>query len=127
MLKLIFSVFILFLSTSCFAGCWKIGEFSGYSARAGDKYEIKADGLTGRTFMLQIAAEASALVPSDLTCKQVSSTSLVCISSENHKGVVETWSVDPKNGLAFHTKSISGYGMFDGANLFVGKILGSCG
>ena len=116
----------LTLATSCFAECWKIGELSGYSARASDGYEITKDGLTGKTFFLQVVGEASAVVPNDLSCREVSSTSLVCISTEKARSVVETWSVDPENGSAFHTKSVSGYSAFDGANLFVGKILGSC-
>lgn len=110
----------------CNAECWKVEELKGYSSRAGSEYKISEDSLTGRTFLVKISGDTSVVTPNDLTCKQVSSTSLVCISTGKSRGVVETWSVDPKNGIAFYTKSISGYSLFDGRTLFVGKIIGSC-
>lgn len=126
MKKTIVLILSILTSPFCNAECWKIGDLKGYSSRAGSEYKISEDSFTGKTFMVQISGATSAVVPNDLTCKEVSSTSLVCISSEKNRGVVETWSIDPKNGVALYTKSVSGYNIFDGGNLFIGKIIGTC-
>lgn len=121
----LFLLAIMF-SSLAHSGCWKVGDFSGVSAKAGDSYAIGKDGMSGQSFMIQISGSATAVVPSDLSCKEVSSTSVVCIHSEPNRSVVETWSVDTVKNIAFYTKATSGYAIFDGPNLFVGRIIGAC-
>ncbi len=40
--------------------------------------------------------------------------------------VLESWVVDEAAKRVIHTKTISGYGPFDGGNLFVGRLVGEC-
>jgi hypothetical protein len=119
-------MFSILASYTGHAGCWKVGEFSGVSAKAGDAYAISKDGMSGQSFMVQISGSSTAVIPNDLSCKEVSSSSVVCIHSEPNRSVVETWSVDAIKKIAFYTKVTSGYAIFDGPNLFVGKIIGEC-
>ena len=119
---------ILFIFCSnAYSQCWEVGDLKGVSAKEGSKYEVSKDGISKNTFKINIAGKNSSVTPSsDLKCMQLATHSLTCLYSENGKGTTETWSVDPENYVAYYTKTNSGYGMFDGAALFVGTIKGSC-
>ena len=120
-------IIIFLISPTVHSACWKVADFKGYSAKQGASYKIDEDGLTGQEFSVQMTGKGSAVIPSnDLQCTQIATYSIVCLFSEEGRGTVETWSVDPKERVAYFTKSNNGYGMFDGPVLFVGKIKGQC-
>ena len=108
------------------AACWKVAELSGSSARAADGFAIGSDGFSGQTFEVTITSNSGAVKPSNLSCRPATKNSLVCIDSKEGRLTVETWSVDESQKKLVHTKAISGYGTYDGGNLFVGKIVGAC-
>jgi hypothetical protein len=126
MLRALLLVFAFILPNVSLSECWKVGEFSGVSAKVGDNYTISKDGMTGQNFMIKITGATTSVIPSDLSCKAASAASAVCIHSEKNRSVVETWSIDPVKKIAFYTKATSGYAIYDGPNLFVGKVLGPC-
>jgi hypothetical protein len=108
------------------AACWVISDLQGYSARAADNYAITKDGFSGKVFQVEIGLQGGSVSSSALACKPTSSHSLLCADLTTDKAEIENWIVDPGQGKVFHTKAISGYGGFDGANLFVGKIKELC-
>jgi hypothetical protein len=119
---------ILFIFCSnAYSQCWEVGDLKGVSAKEADKYEVSKDGISKSNFKVNISDNNSSVTPSsDLKCIKIAANSLTCLYSENGKGTTETWSVDPENNVAYYTKTNSGFGMFDGAALFVGNIKGSC-
>lgn len=114
------------LSSPAIADCWVVSDMKGYSTRSAESYAVTADGFTGRAFQVEVDQEFGAVRPSNMRCRATSPHSLLCAELDGDRSTMETWSVDPVNGRAFHTKAISGFGPFDGANLFVGKITGRC-
>ncbi len=108
------------------AACWKVADLRGNSARAAESYSISADGFTGQTFEISITSKSGSVKPSDLKCQPASTNSLLCIEAAEGRLTVETWSIDASAKKVVHTKAVSGYGPFDGANLFVGKVVGTC-
>jgi len=119
-------IFLIFCSNA-YSQCWEVGDLKGVSAKKGSKYEVSKDGISKSTFKINISGKTSSVTPSsDLKCIQIAANSLTCLYSEDEKGTTETWSVDPENYVAYYTKTNSGFGMFDGAALFVGNIKGLC-
>lgn len=123
-------VLILFLAAMSFnaqANCWRVGEFKGYSSIAGNDYKVGSDGISGATFTIQISGKTSGIIPNqDMRCLELAPHSLLCLYSQDGRGTAETWSVDPAKGVAYYSRSRSGFGPFDGSAMFVGRILGSC-
>jgi hypothetical protein len=108
------------------AQCWRVAEIKGYSSRASEGYTLSADGFTGREFEITVQDRGGSVSPSSLKCERSSPVSLLCIDSKSGKVTVETWVIDEVAGRVLHTKSITGYGIHDGGNLFVGRVLGKC-
>jgi hypothetical protein len=61
-----------------------------------------------------------------IRCEKLNAFSILCNGRRGDAISLETWSVDVSQSRAFHTKTISGYGSFDGGNLFIGRIVGRC-
>ncbi|WP_339414561.1 hypothetical protein [Pseudomonas sp. EA_35y_Pfl2_R5] len=117
----------VFLAANVQAECWQVGDLKGVTAKSADKYSITEDGMSKKMFLVNIKENASSIIPSsDLECLKVSNHSMTCIYPTESKGTVETWAVDPANNIAYYTKSVSGFGIFDGPTMLVGKILGMC-
>lgn len=118
---------LIFFTQFAYSECFVLGNLKGYSSRAHEGYEIYSDGISKRKFLLELKGESSSITPSDMICNQVGSTTLLCqdIRAEGET-TIETLAVYPSTGKVIFTKSISGYGAFDGGNLFVGDIKGTC-
>ena len=120
------------LSWTANAACWRVGEFAGHAARASSSFDIETDGFTGQIFQMTVNENSASLRTSvgqpfpGISCNRLNSTSVICVGANGDAVTVETWVVDTKTSRAFHTKTISGYGPFDGGRLFVGRILGRC-
>lgn len=125
-------LFAVSLSWAANATCWRIGEFAGQSARASSSFSIEADGFTGQTFQMTVHESSASLRTGagqpfpGLSCNRLNATSVICVGTNGNAVSVETWVVDTKTSRAFHTKTMTGYGPFDGGNLFVGRVLGRC-
>lgn len=122
-LILIFSLF----TCSAQADCYVIGDLKGYSTREGRNYEISEDAISNQKFIVEINGDNSMVTPNAMQCTQMGLSNLVCIDQEpGGKLSLETWSIYPAKGKAVYTKAIHGYGEFNGANLMIGNIKGSC-
>ena len=125
-MKNLLLVATLSISQFAVAECWTVADLQGVSARAAEGYSVAKDGYSGQRFEVTILDQRSSVSPSDMQCRKLSKTSIVCLDSTGERSTVETWSVDPQTRTAFHTKARSGFGALDGANLFVGRIVGAC-
>ena len=126
------SLVVVSLSWAANAACWRVGEFAGHSARASSSFNIEADGFTGQTFQMTVNESSASLRTGvgqpfpGISCNRLNATSVICVGGNGNAVSVETWVVDTNTSRAFHTKTMSGYGPFDGGNLFVGRVLGRC-
>ena len=109
------------------AECWTVTNLQGVSTRAAEGQAISKDGYSGQRFEINILDAAGSVTPSDMKCRKTSKYSIVCIESGPEQATVETWAIDPQSKTVVHTKSRSGFGPLDGSNLFVGRVVGSCG
>lgn len=120
---------LVLLGLSCSfadAACWKIADLRGHSTRAAEGYSISADGFSGQTFEISITSKSGSVKPSNLKCQPASANALLCVLAADETLTVETWAIDASAKKVVHTKARSGYGPLDGANLFVGKVVGTC-
>lgn len=125
MRTIILASLILSASTA-YAECWTVGNLSGQSAKAFEKYMLTEDGITDSRHNITLAGNRSLVTPSDLPCSQANSRLLVCIGQDRDSAMIETWYVDPFAKRAIYTQTRSGYGPFDGSAVFVGEVLGPC-
>ncbi len=125
-MTLIAVTLFVFSCNSALAKCWQATDFKGQSTRAAESYNTSSDGYSGKTFQVVINEDSGSISPSDLACKPTTSNSLICVAIEGQRMVVETWTVDEAAKKVVHTKAISGYGRYDGGNLFVGRLVDRC-
>ncbi|MEQ1815278.1 MAG: hypothetical protein ABL861_02175 [Nitrosomonas sp.] len=118
---------LLFISMQSVAECYVVSEFKGQSIRQNENFVFSADGMTGQKFMIDIDGNNSKVTPNDMSCTQVGKNTVVCVDSVPKTSTIETWSVYPDKKIAVYTKTINGYGNFNGGSLFKGEILGQCG
>ena len=122
----------IILSGEAIASCWRVGDFAGYGARSDSSYRIEPDGFSNQTSLLTISGGISSIRMANgqsfegIRCERLNSFSILCSGGRGDSISLETWSVDVTQSRAFHTKIINGYGTFDGARVFVGRIIGRC-
>jgi hypothetical protein len=118
---------LVFFSHLASAECYVVGDLKGYSTRAHEGYQISEDGISSGKFILELNGKSSSITPNNMKCDQVGSTTLLCQDIRaDGETTIETWAVHPSAGKVLFTKSITGYGAFNGGNLFVGEIKGTC-
>lgn len=127
-LKLVLISTLLFLAQSSHAvECWIAENFKGYTARGRDAFEFAKDGMTSTKYVISIDGKNSRVIGSNIsTYIQTAENSIIAVQINEGSSVVETWSFFPKSKKALYTKTINGYGEFDGTTSFVGEITGSC-
>ena len=114
-------------SQASFAACYVVGDLKGYSSRGADNFELDADGYSGQKFMVDLSPDRASITPHDMDCTLAGIGTLLCFDrTEQGQLTFETWAIYPELGRAIHTKTINGYGQFDGGNLFVGEVKGRC-
>lgn len=124
-MKFILTVMLIITCNQIFAECWNISEFKGYSSRQEDGYKIDKDGMTKKTFQFNV--NKSSVSPSNnMECSNVANHSILCKNINNGKSVIAIWSIDLQTNISYYTKSVSGYGQYDGVSMFVGKVIGKC-
>ncbi|PHX08373.1 hypothetical protein [Vibrio splendidus] len=115
------------LSFTVQASCFVVGDLKGFSTRQFESFEIDKDGISSQKFIVEFKGEESSVSPNNMNCFQVGSSTLICADvGTDGKSTVETWAVYPEKEKAVYTKSINGFGDFNGANMFVGNIKGRC-
>lgn len=112
--------------TSARADCWTVTGLSGTSIKKGGDYSIVKDGISKGVFHVQINGQGSAVVPNDLSCSETNPNSVLCVGFGDEKSTVETWTIDPQEGIAYYSKSISGWGFLDGVSAFKGTAKKGC-
>ena len=120
-------LFILTIPSLAFAECYVVGDLKGYSVRESDNYVISKDGISSQKYIIEINGDNSSVTPNDLECTTAGDNALLCLDkSAGNQTTIETWSVYPSKNKVVYTKTINGYGVFNGANMFVGNIKGKC-
>ena len=110
-----------------YAACWRVNGLGGVSTKQWLNYKPEPDRISGREIELVFDGDNSTTSDSsDMSCFQLSTFKLLCLYSSGGKGTAETWSIDPHAMKVFYTKSMSGYGEYDGASLFIGDLAGRC-
>jgi hypothetical protein len=125
-MKYLIFVFSLLPLTSL-ASCFVVGDLKGFSTRQIDGFEIEKDGISSQKFIVEFRGEESSVSPNNMSCFQTGTATLICADAGNNgESTIETWAVYPDTAKAVYTKSINGFGDFNGANMFVGNIKGRC-
>ena len=115
------------ISFHSWADCYVVGDLEGYSTRQAKQFGISTDSLGDQIFIIEIDGENSSVKPDSLQCSQMGTTVLVCVNQKSGgKLWLETWAVHPEDGKVVYTKANHSHDVFDGANLMVGNIKGSC-
>ena len=125
---LIINIVFFMLGPFAFAECWTVSDFQGYATNFANDFEIHKDSLTSQTIDINIDGDKSTVTGSEgITFFEITPHLIVGIyNSGTYKGVVESWGLDIEKGKVFYTQTKSGYIVFDGAKMFVGKIVGKC-
>ncbi|TKF31832.1 hypothetical protein FCV62_01660 [Vibrio kanaloae] len=115
------------LAFSVQASCFVVSDLKGFSTRQFESFEIDKDGISSQKFIVEFKGEESSVSPNNMNCFQVGSSTLICADvGTDGESTIETWAVYPGKEKAVYTKSINGFGDFNGANMFVGNIKGRC-
>jgi hypothetical protein len=118
---------LLLLPTLAWSNCYVVEDFKGFSAREAFDYVTEKDGFASREFTIKIDGENSSVSPNSISCQQAGNNTLLCLDTTNKgQSTIETWAVYPTKNMVIHTKSINGYGIFNGANMFIGQIKKQC-
>lgn len=126
-MKALFLTSLLVASAPMSAECWRVRALKGYSAQANDEYALSADGISARTFEITIGKSGGQVVPaSDMKCIPLTTTSLICTNTAGAGATVEIWQIDPERKRAIYTQNRVGFGLLDGAKVFVGSVAGEC-
>ncbi len=125
-MKSLIFVFSLMSFTS-HASCYVVGDLKGFSIRQFDRFEIAKDGISSQKFIVEFNGDESSVSPNNMSCFQAGAATLICADVGNDgESTIETWAVYPDTAKAVYTKSINGFGDFNGANMFIGNIKGRC-
>ncbi|WP_087023537.1 hypothetical protein [Thaumasiovibrio subtropicus] len=126
-MKAIPFILLTLLSSSALANCYKVGDMAGYTVREQNDYALNTPSESKQVFEVTIDGKASGVSPSDIDCTLGGGNTLICFHvGEGGESVIETWALYPEQARALYTKTINGYGTYNGGTLFVGTILGQC-
>jgi hypothetical protein len=121
------SLFVLLIANQALAECWVVSGLKGYGSNAADKFNIHEDGLS-KKFQVDINGNKSSVTGSEgLSFEQVTPQLIVGVyKSGGYRGTIESWGIDIENRKVFYTQARNGFGIFDGAKMFIGNIEGNC-
>jgi hypothetical protein len=124
------SIALLFLiaANPVFAECWVVSGLKGYGSNVADNFNIHEDGLSGQQFRITINGKKSSVTGWEpMTFEEITPQLIVGIrKSGGYKGQVDAFGIDVENRKVFYTQIKSGYSIFDGAKMYVGKLEGKC-
>lgn len=107
--------------------CFTVGQLSGVASHRGDSFKVGGDGFAKQTFQVLVNGKMSIAPEWDTPCSETAPNTVMCAKSEGGSTTVEMWAVDEATKAVLFTRIRSGFGVFDGAMLFAGKVLGTCG
>lgn len=120
-------VVLSLMSFAAEANCFVVGDLKGFSTRQVESFEIGKDGISSQKFIVEFKGKESSVSPNNMSCFQAGASTLFCADvGTDGETTIETWAVYPDKAKAVYTKSINGFGDFNGANMFVGNIKGRC-
>lgn len=125
-MKWLIVVLLLLTSNPVFASCFVINGLQGIGARKADDYIVSPDQSSAGRIMVEIEGKQSRVSSNQYQCQQLSVYSLLCTMSNATQSLAETWLLDPQINKVLYTKTVSGFGAYDGVNAFVGKIIARC-
>lgn len=117
---------VLFSLSAIASECWITDGYQGHGAKAYENFKVNPDGMTSTKYVIVVDGDKSKVLDNPISFIQVSANSILGLDIVKGKSVVETWSVFPSEKKAIYTKTVNGYGVYDGAAMFVGKVVGSC-
>lgn len=107
--------------------CFTVGQLSGVASHRGDAFKVAGDGFAKQTFQILINGKMSIAPEWDTPCSETAPNTVMCAKSEGGSTTVEMWAVDEATKAVLFTRVRSGFGVFDGAMLFAGRVLSACG
>ena len=115
------------------AACWKVTDVKGVSMKSGngyaparDAYSSQSDGTGRQDFEVRIEGKEGSVTPGLDSCSAANARTLICIANGEGQSMVNVWAIDTAAGKVYTTKTMNGYGRFDGGNLSTGRIIGKC-
>jgi hypothetical protein len=126
--KIITSLAILIsvVPNVAFSECYEVSDIKGYRAFASTGGIEKSTWYESK-FKITFDGENS-LVPTGggRNCEEVKKNTLICTSQRNDSVAIEVWNVYPDSKVVIMTHQANGTGRLDGAQVFSGRIVGSC-
>lgn len=116
---------VLFSLSAIASECWITDGYQGHGAKAYENFKVNPDGMTNTKYVVVVDGDKSKVLDNPISFIQVSANSILGLDVVNGKSVVETWSVYPSEKKAIYTKTVNVYGIYDGAAMFVGKVIGN--
>jgi len=117
----------LMFSNALFASeCWITDNYKGYSTKDNEGFTVTKDGMTSTKYVIVLDGEKSQVLGDPIKFIQVSAHSILGLDVTDKGTVVETWSVHPETKTAIYTKTVNDYALYNGASMFVGKVVGKC-
>lgn len=128
-MKSFIAIALTFLSMSASADCWQVEKMHGTRFSQDDNYASSEDGYSGK-FMLTINGDFASVTYSGADAgsgitRALSPNSIITIGMDQGKTMLQTWTIQG-DGTVMMTKTVSGYGSFDGAQAMIGKVTGKC-
>lgn len=107
--------------------CFSVGQLSGVASHRGNAFKVDGDGFAKQTFQVLVNGKMSIAPEWDTPCNETAPSTVICAKNEGGATTVELWAVDETTKSVLFTRIRSGFGIFDGAMLFSGRVLGTCG
>lgn len=108
------------------AKCFSVGELSGVVVGKATAFQPDKDGFKNKVFQIYVNGALSIAPDWDTPCQETAENAVMCASTKDGARSVEFWMIDEPSGRVLFSRMRSGYGPYDGASTFTGKLLGAC-
>jgi len=124
---LIVTMTIMMLQGIAYAECWIVSKLKGYQTLAAEQYSFVDSGFS-KPFRINIDGNNSSVEGWDnVTFVEITPQLLMGVyKSGGYQGSVDVWGIDTEKRKVFYTQAKSGFSIFDGTKMFIGKIDGKC-
>lgn len=113
---------LLLASAQSQAACHIASNLEGVAALSLSGFEINDDRVSG-SFQLFIEGENASITPSDLFCRALTETLVMCVGGGEY-AVLESWALYPSAGKILYTQTRTDFPIaeLNGSKLFVGSL-----
>jgi len=125
-LKFVVLLFVFWSAAARASECWITEDYQGYASKDYKGFKVSKDGMTSTKYVIVIDGEKSQVLGDPIKFLQVSTHSILGLDVTDKGTVVETWSVHPDTKTAIYTKTVNDYALYNGASMFVGRVVGKC-